>query len=117
MFAYDVAVAFAGVTSRGLPAVLIKITSGSSHMLILGALKMMPTPLHAHGRWGKGVPSFVFDCVGGMCICAVWMCVVVCESVFLQKECNSCWGGGKDCRGELTLRRECGQCCVVMTRC
>lgn len=26
----------------------------------------MPTPLHAHGRWGKGVPSFVFGCVGGM---------------------------------------------------
>lgn len=54
MFACDVAMAFAGVTSRGLPEVLIKITSGSSHVLILGALKMMPTPLHAHGRWGKG---------------------------------------------------------------
>lgn len=54
MFACDVATAFAGVTSRGLPGVFIKITSGSSHMLILGALKMMPTPLHAHGRWGEG---------------------------------------------------------------
>lgn len=39
MFACDVAMAFAGVTSRGLPGVLIKITSGSSHVLILGALK------------------------------------------------------------------------------
>lgn len=39
MFACDVAMAFACVTSRGLPGVLIKITSGSSHMLISGALK------------------------------------------------------------------------------
>lgn len=54
MFACDVATAFASVTSRGLPGVLIKITSGSSHVFILGALKMMPTPLHAHGRWGEG---------------------------------------------------------------
>lgn len=30
----DVAMAFAGVTSRGLPGVLIKITSGSDHVLI-----------------------------------------------------------------------------------
>lgn len=29
---------------------LIKIMSGCSHMLVLGALKMMPTPLLAHGR-------------------------------------------------------------------
>lgn len=64
----DATIAFASVTSRGLPGVLIKIMSGCSHMLILGAIKMMPTPLHAHGRWGKGVPSFVFYCVGGMCV-------------------------------------------------
>lgn len=39
MFACDVAMAFACVTSRGLPGVLIKITSGSSHVLTSGALK------------------------------------------------------------------------------
>lgn len=33
---------------------LIKIMSGYSHMLILGALKTMPTPLHARSRWGEG---------------------------------------------------------------
>lgn len=92
MFACDVAMAFAGVTSRGLPGVLIKITSGSSHVLILGVLKMMPTPLHAHGRWGKGVPSFVFDCVGGMCVCFVWLRVCVCESVFLREELQQLLG-------------------------
>lgn len=113
----DVAMPFAGVTSRGLPGVLIKITSRSSHVLILGALKMMPTPLHAHGRWGKGVPSFVFDCVGGMCrLLRVDACVCA-RPCFCERNCNSCWGGGRDSRGELTLRRECGQCCAVMTRC
>lgn len=84
MLACDIAMAFAGVTSRGLPRVLIKIMSESSHVLILGVLKIMPTPLHAHGRWGKGLSSFVFDCVGGMCICGVWLCVCVCESVMQQ---------------------------------
>ncbi len=92
MSACDVAMAFAGVTSRGLPEVLIKITSESSHVLILGALKMMPTPLHAHGRWGKGVPSFVFDCVGGLCACCVLLRVCVCESVFLQEKLQQLLG-------------------------
>lgn len=96
MFACDVAMPFAGgVTSRGLPGVLIKITSGSSHVLILGALKMMPTPLHAHGRWGKGVPSFVFDCVGGMCVfvaCGCCVCLRVRFSFFLLEELQQLLG-------------------------
>ena len=91
MFACDVAMPFAGVTSRGLPGVLIKITSGSSHVFILGALKMMPTPLHAHGRWGKGVPSFVFDCVGGMCVCCVLMSLCL-RVVFLREELQQLLG-------------------------
>lgn len=97
MFVCDVAVAFAGVTSRGLPGVLIKITSGSSHMLILGALKMMPTPLHAHGRWRKGGLSFVFDCVGGMCVACGCACVSA-SPCFYERNCNSCSGGGMDSR-------------------
>lgn len=42
----------------------------------------MPTPLHAHGRWGKGVPSFVFGCVGGMRVHAR---VRVCECAPLRE--------------------------------
>lgn len=72
MFACDVAMAFAGVTSRGLPGVLIKITSGSNHVLICMLM----------GGGGKGVPSFVFDCVGGMCVLRVWMSVCLRVCVF-----------------------------------
>lgn len=114
MFACEAAMPFAaGVTSRGLPGVLIKITSGSSHVLISGALKMMSTPLHAHGRWGKGVSSVVFDCVGGVCV----LLRAYASQFFCEGNCNSCWGGGRDSTGELTLRRECGQCCLIMARC
>lgn len=62
----------------------------------------------------EGGVSFVFHCVGGMCICGVWMYACVCESVVLQEECNSCSGGGRDssgrAKGGLSLRRLCGQC-------
>lgn len=45
------------------------------------------------GGGGRGVLSFVCDCVGGLC----GMCVDLraCLRV-LQEECNSCWGGGRD---------------------
>lgn len=84
MFACDVATAFGGVTSRGLPGVLIKITSGSSHVPILGALKMMPTPLHAHGRWGKGGAYICVPLCGrGVCLLRAAACLCVYEDMFL----------------------------------
>lgn len=85
MFACDVAMVFAGVTSRGLPGVLIKIMSGSSHMLISGALKDDANTSACSWEVGEGVPSFVFDCVGGMCVWCVRMCMCVCESVPLRE--------------------------------
>lgn len=113
MFACDVATAFAGVTSRGLPGVLIKITSGSSYMLIEGALKMMP-PLHVlMGGGGRGCLRLCLTvwegCAFVVCMYTACVCVCVCASPCLQEEYNSCWGGGSDSRGELTLHGECGQ--------
>lgn len=82
--------------------VLIKITSGSSHMLILDALKDDANTSAC--SWGGGA-SFVFDCVGGMCVFVVRGCACVSASpCFCERNCNSCWGGGKDSRGEPTLR-------------
>lgn len=77
MFACDVAMAFACVTSRGLPGVLIKITSGSSHMLISGALKDDANTSACSWEVGEG----------GAFIC-VWLCgssprVCVCACVHL----------------------------------
>lgn len=99
MFACDVAMAFAGVTSRGLPGVLIKITSGSSHMLILGALKDDANTSACSWEVGEG----------GLRLCStVWVgCVFVgcgCARVsarpcFCERNCNRCWGGGRDSRG------------------
>lgn len=88
MFACDVATAFAGVTHRGLPGVLIKITSGSDHVLICMLM----------GGGGRGC----FTCVW---LCGRYVCFVacVCESVFFWEKRNSCWGGVWDSRGELTL--------------
>lgn len=87
MFACDVAMAFASVTSRGLPGVLIKITSGSSHMLVLGALKDDANTSACSWEVGEGgggcAPSFVFDCVGGMCVFVAHGCA--CVSVFLRE--------------------------------
>lgn len=63
MFACDVAMAFACVTSRGLPGVLIKITSSSSHMLISGPLKDDANTSACSWEVGEG----------GAFIC-VWLC-------------------------------------------
>lgn len=62
------------------------------------------------GGGGRGVLSFVCDCVGGLC----GMCVDLraCLRV-LQEECNSCWGGGRDSywRGGVSAER------VTVKRC
>lgn len=83
MFACDVAMAFASITSAGLPGVLIKITSGSSHMLILGALKDGANTSACSWEVGEGG---VFICVPlcgrDVCVCCALMCMCVCKEVF-----------------------------------
>lgn len=61
----------------------------------------MLTPLHAHRRSEKGVPSHVSV---GVCLCfRVDPHACARGHVFTRINCNSCWGGGKDCRGELSV--------------
>lgn len=96
MCACDVAMAFACVPSRGLPRVLIKITSGSSHMLISGALKDDANTSACSWEVGEGGAFICVRLCGGST--RVCLCVRA-----IARDCNSCWGGGKDFGGEPAL--------------
>lgn len=101
-FACDVAMAFTSITSAGLPGVLIKITSGSSHMLILGALKDSANTSACSWEVGGG-GAFICVPLCGRDVCVCVFVVRLCACVFAKRfffflcknDCNSCWGGGK----------------------
>lgn len=77
-FACDVAMAFTSITSAGLPGVLIKITSGSSHMLILGALKdSANTSACSWEVGGGGAFICVPLCGRDVCVCVCLLCAYV----------------------------------------
>lgn len=83
MFACDVAMAFASITSAGLPGVLIKITSGSSHMLILGALKDGANTSACSWEVGEGSAFICVPLCGrDVCVCCALMCMCGCKEVF-----------------------------------
>lgn len=85
MFACDVAMAFASITSAGLPGVLIKITSGSSHMLILGALKDGANTSACSWEVGEGGAFICVPLCGrDVCICCALMCMCVCGGFFFS---------------------------------
>lgn len=85
MFACDVAMAFASITSAGLPGVLIKITSGSSHMLILGALKDGANTSACSWEVGEGGAFICVPLCGrDVCICCALMGMCVCRGFFFS---------------------------------
>lgn len=83
MFACDVAMAFASITSAGLPGVLIKITSGSSHMLILGALKDGANTSACSWEVGEGGAFICVPLCGrDVCVCCALMCMCLQRGFF-----------------------------------